>query len=186
MYDSTHVKILGLIALLLFVCTSSVSAGIRGAGKYSGVVIFDRWGTCLLVSGPYVMYISEDTKSDLRSYAGSAVQINALEVVRPKNPGDGLVKKYSIIGSAPEPSNPERLDGLNIEVKDSFSEEGKPRFLITMTNQARHDIEVSTDEVGITVLGNRKSPFSPSDGPSEAVITRAGLDSASEWSSSWS
>jgi hypothetical protein len=34
-------------------------AGIRGPGKYHGVVFYDRWDNCYLFSGVYLMYISE-------------------------------------------------------------------------------------------------------------------------------
>ena len=49
---------------------SACLAGERGSGKYSGVVIFDRWGGCTLYSGIYVMYISEGVKEQLRPEAG--------------------------------------------------------------------------------------------------------------------
>ena|SRR5439155_12989963 len=51
-----------LATLLLFAGPSS--AGIRGPGKYSGVVVFDRWDGCLLFSSVYLMYISEVVKDD--------------------------------------------------------------------------------------------------------------------------
>ncbi len=46
----------------LFVATAS--AYLFGPGKYCGVVVFDRWGTCYLVSGPYVNYVASDVKAD--------------------------------------------------------------------------------------------------------------------------
>jgi len=42
------------------------NAGLRGPGKYYGVVVFDRWDTCFLLSGPYITYISESVKNELR------------------------------------------------------------------------------------------------------------------------
>ena len=44
------------------------NAGIRGTGKYSGVVIFDHWDTCLLLSGVYITYVSTAVKEQLRPY----------------------------------------------------------------------------------------------------------------------
>ena len=41
------------------------NAGLRGPGKYSGVVVFDRWDNCFLLSGPYITYISENVKKEL-------------------------------------------------------------------------------------------------------------------------
>ena len=44
---------------VLFGSTLVCEAGLRAPGKYSGVVIFDRWDGCTLYSGIYVMYVSE-------------------------------------------------------------------------------------------------------------------------------
>jgi hypothetical protein len=92
------------IALIWFLASGfiiTVHAGLRGPGKYCGVIVFDRWGTCLLLSGHFVTYISDSVKEDLRPYTGKAMEIDALEVSQPQNPGDALVRKYRIIGPAP-------------------------------------------------------------------------------------
>ena len=78
-----------VLALLLLV--GPATGGICAAGKYSGVVFFDRWGGCIFFSGVYLMYISEETKENLREYDGQAIEIDALQVVQPVNPGDGLI-----------------------------------------------------------------------------------------------
>ena len=83
--------------LLFAVLFTTSFAGIRGPVKYSGRVIFDRWGGCTLYSGVYVMYISEEVKEKLRPYANEAVEINATEVFQPMNPGDGLIKAFDSI-----------------------------------------------------------------------------------------
>jgi hypothetical protein len=57
---------IGALALLAY-------AGLRGPGKYCGVVVFDRWDTCFLLSGPYITSISENVKNGLRPYAGKAI-----------------------------------------------------------------------------------------------------------------
>jgi hypothetical protein len=64
----------------LFVATAS--AYLFGPGKYCGVVVFDRWGTCYLVSGPYVNYVAADVKSGLLPYKGRAMQVDASEVTQ--------------------------------------------------------------------------------------------------------
>lgn len=143
------------------------------------MVIFDRWDTCLLISGPYVTYISENVKNELRDYARVPVEIEASDVIQPVNPGDGLVRKYQLLGLAPEPKGPVKLDGLDFQVKDDFGPEGSPTFVIAVTNQGSSEVEIRSDEVGVTLLGNHKSPVSPSDGTSEAVITRTGLSAPS-------
>jgi hypothetical protein len=174
-----------IIGLIVSGSIDPASAGIRAPGKYSGVVIFDRWDTCLLVSGPYVTYISENVKGGLRQYAGMAVQIDASEVIQPINPGDALVRNYELLGLAPDVrDDPVKLDGLFFRVEGRFQAEGSPVFIIDIHNSGSADTEIRTDEVGITLLGNHRSPLSPSDGPSEAVITRAPL-SGPYGSGSW-
>ena len=46
-----------------------LSGGIRGRGKYNGIVIFDRWDSCYLYSGVYLMAVSEQGKDSLRALA---------------------------------------------------------------------------------------------------------------------
>jgi hypothetical protein len=171
--------VLTLIGLLLGGSSDPANAGIRGPGNYSGVVIFDRWDTCLLISGPYVTYISGNVKNGLRDYARVAVQIEASDVIQPMNPGDALVRKYQLIGLALEPNGPLKLDGLDFRVKSDFGPEGSPKFVVEVINQGSGEVEIRSDQVGVTLLGNHKGPFSPSDGTSEAVITRTGLSAPS-------
>lgn len=148
-------------------------AGLRGPGKYSGVVIFDRWDTCFLLSGPYITYISKSVQEGLRSYEGQAVQVDATDVYQPDNPGDALIRQYMLVGLAPE-SKYVPVQGLSLRVRPAF-EKGIPSFIIDIRNAGDRLIWVRTDEIGITVLGTRKSTASPSDGLSEAILTRSSL-----------
>src|SRR5579863_6398400 len=90
------------VATLIACLTTAAIGGIRGPGKYSGVVIFDRWGGCILFSGVYLMYVSDSVKDQLREYEGQAIEIDALidalEVKQPINPGDGLIRRLKILG----------------------------------------------------------------------------------------
>ena len=85
---------------LIFAFVGSSFAGIRAPGKYSGVVVFDRWDTCYLYSGIYLMYVSQKTKEGLRQYEGKSVEIDAKEVLQIINSGDGLIGKYEFLGFA--------------------------------------------------------------------------------------
>jgi hypothetical protein len=152
------------------------------------VVFFDRWDTCLLISGPYVTYISENVKNGLRDHVGKAVQILASEVKQRMNPGDALIRNYELIGPAPEAKTDlVELDGISLRVEHWFRAEGKPIFVIHVVNASRRDVDVRTDQIGINVLGTHKSAESPSDGLSEATITRAPLwgPFGSSTSSTW-
>jgi hypothetical protein len=163
-----------------------VHAGLRGRGKYSGVVVFDRWDTCFLLSGVYIMYISDDVKERLRPYAGTSIQIDASDVLQPTNPGDGLIQNYEILGPAPQSPDDPITDGLLVEAKSDFSAPGAPAFAITVRNILDVKIKVTASEIGPTLLGtNRGNPFSPSNGNSEAWITRGDLirPSKASWTS---
>ena len=74
--------LLGVSIALLLSCSLPFTGlcAIRGPGKYSGVVIFDRLDGCHLYSGAYVMEISEKVKEKLRPFVGQAMLIDAEEV----------------------------------------------------------------------------------------------------------
>jgi hypothetical protein len=130
---------LNLIALFLSLsgCALTLYAGIRGPGKYSGVVIFDRWDTCFLLSGPYIMYVSEKVKENLRAYKDQVMQVDASEVLQPMNPGDGLIQKYTIVGPAPKDSSRQVIEGIRISIESDFKRDRTPAFLITIAKFIR-------------------------------------------------
>ena len=78
------------------------------------MVVFDRWDGCTLYSGIYVMYISERVKNKLRKQAGKSVQIDAIKVHQPKNPGDGLITEFTYLGPAPQTMNWVSLSGVEL------------------------------------------------------------------------
>lgn len=177
---------LSSMVLCLALCGSLLTthASIRGRGKYSGVVIFDRWDTCFLLSGYYIMYIANSEKEKLRPYAGHAIQIDATDVIQPMNPGDGLIRSFAILGPAPDDPRDPLPDGLHIEISSDFGAHGVPAFLVTARNIGNHEIKIDGSQFGPTVLGeNRGMPFSASDGASVAWITRFSLlePGSSQW-----
>jgi hypothetical protein len=158
-------------ALLASICI----AGIRSAGKYSGVVIFDRWGGCTLYGGIYVMYISEAAKVQLRPEAGKCVQIDATQVEQPMNPGDGLIKQFKVLGAAPAVKEWESPEGLKLTVARAFEDGSAPEFIIRVENVGDKPATLHMDSLAPTILAAQTKPrsgFSPSDGPSVAVVTR--------------
>jgi hypothetical protein len=162
---------LNLIALFLFLSGYSFTlyAGIRGPGKYSGVVIFDRWDTCFLLSGPYITYISGKVKENLRAYKNQSMQVDASEVLQPINPGDGLIQKYTIVGPAPEDSSRQGIEGIRISIESDFDRDRTPAFLITIKNSSDKPVQIDSGEIGLALLGLKIDPsFNPSDGKSMA------------------
>ena len=152
-------------------------AGIRGPGKYCGVVVFDRWDTCFLLSGPYITYISDTVKNELRPYAGKAMQVDASDVFQPMNPGDALIRKFKIIGPAPDNHQWATLDGLELMARSDFGPKGPPAFLLEIRNTGSSLASIDPEQIAPALLApvDEKSPFLASDGGSMAVITRSDL-----------
>lgn len=176
------VRLFYLVTLLLFACGGVLvtHAGIRGPGKYCGVVVFDRWDTCFLLSGHYITYISDAVKDELRPYKGKAMQIDASDVFQPINPGDALIRQYRIIGPAPDNHLWATLDSLELIAESDFGPRGNPTFLLEIRNTGNGPIEVRSHEFGPTLLAQvSKSQFMASDGNSIAVITRGDLVNSS-------
>lgn len=162
----------------------TAQAGIRGPGKYCGVIVFDRWDTCFLLSGHFITYISDAVKDALRPYKDTAMQVDASEVFQPMNPGDALIRKYEIIGPAPDNHYWVTLDGLELVAQSDFGPEGTATFLIELRNAGNKPVKVNSSEFGPTLIGlSPKGPFCVSDGKSEAWFTRVGLLNSSSWES---
>jgi hypothetical protein len=172
-------------ALLLVGCLLALQAlgGIRGPGKYNGVVIFDRWGGCHLYSGAYVMEVSESVKELLRPYANRPVLVDAREVVQPMNPGDGLIKKLEVLGPSVETTastfgKPPSLEGLSLTVFANFSIARAPELIIELRNTGTVKRGVDMQALGPTLLAKKQGLecFSPSDGLSFVAVTRTNID----------
>jgi len=164
------------LAIILLSAVAAL-AGIRGPGKYRGIVLFDRWDTCYIYSGIYLMYVSDKTKEGLREYEGRPVEIYAKEVSQPVNPGDGLIGKFdllSLLDSKPEPPG---LKGLRLTAEPEFEPGRRPRFALAIENQSGRDVSVDTGSIAPTLFGEKteRDFFSPSDGKSTALITRCEL-----------
>ena len=165
---------LGIVLLLVALLASTSLAGIRSRGKYAGVVIFDRWDTCYLYSGIFLMYVSSKTKERLRKYQGKSVTIYAHEVYQPINPGDGLITKFKFLGVAK--NKVAGLDQLSLTVEPHFENNGPPTLVLVIENRGAKAIAVWSGALAPTLLGAReKSGFSPSDGESDAWLTRSPL-----------
>ena len=168
-----------ILAALIIVVSGSlltVNAGMRGRGKYSGVVIFDRWDTCLLLSGVYITYVSDDVKEGLRPYRNEAIQLDVSAISQPMNPGDALIHKYAILGSAPQSAHGQITEGVSLKAESDFGSDRVTAFLIQIENLGDSPIEIESSEIGPTLLGlSRSTLFTASDGKSAAWITRVSV-----------
>lgn len=172
-------------------CVLTISSGFINTAdaqlhtrQYSGVVIFDRWDSCYLMSGPYITYISKSVKEALRPYEGMAIQIYASDVFRLMNPGDSLIRQYQIIGSPLTTHGNAALEHLELVAASDFETVGGPSFLVEIRNGGTEAITITSRDVGPLLLGpSPKPPGSPSDDASTAIITRANLLNSSGWRS---
>jgi len=150
-------------------------AGIRVPGKYCGIPIYDRWDGCTLYSGIYVMYIAENVKEYLRPYAGKAIQIDAIDVFQPINPGDGLIGTHRYIGNAPMNRNWSKLSGIKLESSLKIQGDGKPIATITVRNKGKNTVGLFSQMLALTLLmkcdSSKPGPL-VSNGTSFALITR--------------
>lgn len=170
-----------VFAICLLVSTTV--GGIRGPGPYSGTVIYDRWDTCYIYSGTYVMYIAEKEKELLRKYTGQSILIDATEVIQPMNPGDGLITKFKFIRPAKVKNDLPQVEGLKLTVRQILETQDWVRFELRIENQGAEIRSVNTGEIAPTLLGEKDENdlFSPSDGRSDAKITRCNLEDANRW-----
>jgi hypothetical protein len=147
-------------------------AGIRGPGRYHGVVFYDRWDNCYLFSGVYLMYVSERVKEALRPYSGRSMEIDAKEVYQPINPGDGLITKFLVLGGSK--ANPRTQPVAGVLLRASVSSiEGHVRATIEIRDMGPEDISIGADALGFALIAHDKPFFlCPGDGTSCAVITR--------------
>ena len=165
-----------LLSLIGTSLTGQANAGIRAPGKYSGVVIFDRWGGCILFSGVYLMYISEAAKDQLRPYDGQGIELDALEVVQPTNPGDGLIRKLKVLGPAPPNNSPFTFDGVKLKAQPVAVEDSRATMELTVTNELDTPARIDSSQIGFVLLSEKiVGALTPSDGPSTAVITRTNV-----------
>lgn len=171
-----HLATVLLLASLSASLCAVANAGLRGPGKYDGVVIFDRWGGCFLFSGVYLMYISEDVKDELKQYEGQAVEIEALEVFQPINPGDGLIRRLRVLGPAEAKQRGYTVQGAKLESQPVTVNASGVTLSLTITNEGRATARILSSKIGFALLSKKIQGVStPSDGPSMAVITRTDL-----------
>jgi hypothetical protein len=147
-------------------------AGIRGPGKYNGVVFYDRWDNCYLFSGVYLMYISEMAKESLRRYQGQSLEIDAKDVYQPANPGDGVIRKFVVLGNSKESDQSPPIRGIQLRATVSnFGRHAIATVEIRDTGPAT--ILIDAHALGFAVIAHDKPLLMcPSDGTSCAVITR--------------
>jgi hypothetical protein len=130
------------------VAATPVQAEILLPGEYRGVVVFDRWGSCVLSDGPHVMWVSERIKDSLRPFDGRPLIVHATAIRQPVNPGDGCIMKLaSRWGTVP----PAVGETIRVNVTPELKPPQPPAMLVSIENTSRENIEFDS-EIGFTVL----------------------------------
>jgi hypothetical protein len=166
-------------AALLALSAGFCRAESIGPGKYSGIVVFDRWGGCMLYHGIGVLYISEAIKGELKDKAGKCIEVDATQVKQVLN--DAMIKKLKVLGPAPSIPPGTQLAGVKLVVAPAFEAGHAPEFAIRVTNGSPKPMLLEMDRLGPTVLGKREirqdavGSIDVVDGPSRAVITSQSL-----------
>ena len=160
-------------AVATLAAITCIFSSTRGPGEYNGVVIFDRWGSCHLYSGVYLMEISSRVQESLRPHAGKPVLIRAEDVYQPMNPGDGLIRKLRYLGPSTEPAPIDYLNGISIRTIPSFPPQGPAELIIEVRNTGNLPREIGAGGLAPTLFHKGQDTLcSPADGPSFAAITR--------------
>jgi hypothetical protein len=122
------------------------------------------------------MYVSERVKDQLRSYDGQAIELDALEVIQPTNPGDGLIQKLKVLGPAPPSKSPFTFEGISLDAQPVAVKDVRAAIELTITNKGDTPARIDTSQIGFVLLSEKIAGVqTPSDGPSTAVITRSSV-----------
>jgi len=175
-----------LVLSFLAVCAIASLVGTTGAaylaspGKYCGVVVFDRWGSCLLLGGPYVVHVSRKVSDDLLPYKGKAMQLDAQDVTQGGMTAEYvMINKYRILGPAPDTNRRYPVDTLQLVASDAFGSTGKPRFVVEIRNAGRSAVRVDRSLIGIVLLRSGAPDLPVSDEVSTDLIGAGGIGSGS-------
>ena len=178
---------LSIVLLALILLQHACHAGRRSPGKYSGVVIFDRWNACTLYGGIYLMYVAEKAKEGLRQYKGQAVEIDATEVEQHDSDGDGLIRSFKYLGPAHDSPSEGALSGLSLNASLERGPNGKGVIAVVLVeNKGKESLEIYGDGLAPTLLVKKTQglprQYTPSDGPSFARVTRTTIhEGTGDW-----
>ncbi len=150
-------------------------AEIRMPGEYRGVVLFDRWDTCILYNGVHLSYVAEAVKERLRPYAGQFVRLDVTEIVQPLD-GDVRIVAFTMLEPAAGQPAPAAADGPTLKAAALFDGDG-PGVAMEASNPGAGPLTLRARALAPTLFATRDpnpvlAHSYPSDGPSLAVMTR--------------
>lgn len=121
------------------------------------------------------MYVSEAVKDDLRPYEGKAIELDALDVSQPTNPGDGLIRRLKVLGPAQPTRRPFTFDGIKLDAQPVAVNGARSAIELTIANDNDTQAKIDSSEIGFALLSEKVGGLTPADGPSTAVITRTNI-----------
>ncbi len=175
-----------LFAFLIFALCLQSNAGMRHMpGKYSGVVVFDRWDNAYFLSSFSQFYISESIKEAFRKYSGKNIQIFAEEITQHSSTRSGRINQFKYIGRTPGHMRPyvrTHLNALYLQSYLEVTESGKAQLVLSIENTKRPTVEVFSSELGFLILKQKQDGThsnDASDGTSTVILGGHGFrDSA--------
>src|SRR5687768_5339639 len=161
-----------VVCLVFLVAVAATAhAGFRGPGRYKGVVVFDRWGGCVLCRGYVIDYVSESAKAPLKDQDRDLVDLDVTHISQVFRPGDALIKSFIQVWT--RPAVPKRADPLRLSVRPAFNG-GPAAAVVEALNAGDEDVTLKYEHLAVHVLKKRTAPNQPfgvSDGPSVVVVT---------------
>lgn len=138
------------------------AAHLIGPGKYEGVVVFNRWGTCFLVSGSEVTYVAADVSGPLLPFKNTDLQLEAsIVTVLGRYAGYGMIHKYRILGPPSDVSS-DAIKEMRLRATSRFLSKSnmRPRFTVELRNGGHAPLRLKGS--GMQVVLFRHEPPLPS------------------------
>lgn len=173
-----------LLSLIVLGCASSTAlAAILLPGKYTGVVIFDRWDGCILYGSVRFLYVSERVKHKLRPHAGQSVELDVISVKQGFTGYPGLIAGLDYIDPAPKPDPDDRsvreVEGLRLRAVPAFLDGDKPRLTFTIANETDVTRNIDADVLAFSLLTTNDPDqqlfLQVFDGPSRALMANQSI-----------
>jgi|GEM_PF-4109913 len=139
-----------LVGLLLIFALGG-KAEVLSPGKYPGVVLFDRWDSCILC-GRGMLYVSEKVKETLRPYSGKSIWVGVQKIYQPHNPGPGRMDQLKYLGPAVGCNKDFPRSGIRMASYFVAAGQGEVRMTTEIRNVGPVPVKIFGGNLFITLL----------------------------------
>jgi hypothetical protein len=151
-----------IFKLLMFVmCLGSAQISFAeaiGPGVYHGYFATDRWGQKVFHTGPYGLFVSDESAKQLAAHTGRPLKLTVSKMNQPRNPGGARIDEIS------ELSVEEDKSGLALEAAHDRVEGSKgagAKLTFTVRNKSQREVRVAPDTLAIVLVTNSPSDHTP-------------------------